>query len=146
MGNNNKQNNYFTTMISRYNGNQDFITFLKPEQIQKSAKERIFREMARGQIDYSQFGNYYLDVKFLENLIVAANDEMIQANVISNALYYFDMQFPGDYTVSRIHARQENLKMIYYTIYTRLCNVKFSNDIGYLTDIQYVLKDISKNM
>lgn len=146
MGNNNKQNNYFTTMISRYNGNQDFIPFLKPEQIQKSAKERIFREMARGQIDYSQFGSYYLDAKFLENLIVAANDEMINANVISTALYFYDTQFPGDYTVSRIRARQENLKMIYYIIYTRLCNVKFTNDIGYLTDIQYVLRDISKNM
>ena len=146
MGNNNKQNNYFTTMISRYNGSQEFVQFLKPEQIQKSAKERIFREMARGQIDYSQFGNYYLDNKFLENLIVAANDEMINATVISNALYFYDTQFPGDYTVARIRARQEQLKVIYYTIYTRLCNVKYTNDIGCLTDIQYVLKDISKNM
>ena len=41
------------------------MRFLKPEQIQRAAKERIFREMARGQIDYGQFGKYYLDGKFL---------------------------------------------------------------------------------
>ena len=141
-----KQNNYFTTMISRYNGIEDFIPFLKPEQIQRSAKERIFREMARGQIDYSQFGKYYLDNKFLENMIVAANDELINTEIICRSLLLMDTMYPGDLNVTRVRTRQEVLRFIFNIIYTRLYNVKMTNDIGYLTDIQYVLKDASKQM
>lgn len=140
-----KQNNYFTNMIQKYNGNRDFILFLKPEQIQKSAKERIFREMVRGNIDYAQFGIYYQNNKFLENLIVAANDELVNAQVISNALLYYDTCFPGDLNVARIRTKQQILVISYDCIYTRLMQVKMTNDIGYLTDIQYVLRDYAKN-
>ena len=142
--NNSKQNNYFTTMIQRYNGNVDFILFLKPEQIQKSAKERIFREMARGQIDYSQFGIYFQNGKFLENLIVAANDELINSQIISNALWYYDMNFPGDLNVSRILTKQQMMVKMFTCIYSRLLEVKTTGNIGILTDIAYVLGDISK--
>ena len=141
-----KQNNYFTMMISRYNGIENFVPFLKPEYIQKTAKERIFREMAKGQIDYSQFGQYYLDNKFLENLIVAANDELVNTDIICRALLLQDIMYPGDLNVVRVRTRQEALKFVYYTIYTRLYSVKMTGDIGYLTDIQYVLKDASKQM
>lgn len=143
--NNGKQNNYFTNMIQKYNGNADFVLFLKPEQIQKSAKEKIFRDMVRGNIDYAQFGFYYQNSKFLENLIVAANDELINAQVISNALLFFDTYNPGDLNVARIRTKQQMLVNIFSCIYTRLMQVKMSGDIGFLTDIQYVLKDYAKN-
>ncbi len=141
----NKQMNYFLSMIQKYNGNRDFILFLKPEQIQRSAKEKIFREMVRGQIDYAQFGIYYQNGKFLENLIVAANDELVNAQVITNALRFFDMYNPGDLNVARIITKQQMLVNIYNCIYSRLMQVKMTGDIGYLTDIQYVLRDYAKN-
>lgn len=147
MGNNNsKQNNYFTTMIQRYNGNVDFILFLKPEQIQKSAKERIFREMAKGQIDYGQFGIYYQNCKFLENLIVAANDEMVNSQIITNALRFYDVNYPGDLNVTRVMTKQQMLLNMYTCIYSRLLNVKATGNVGCLTDIAYVLGDITKNL
>ena len=142
--NNNKQNNYFTTMIQRYNGNVDFILFLKPEQIQKSAKERIFREMARGQIDYGQYGIYFQNGKFLENLIVAANDEMINSQIIANALGFYDMTFPGDLNVIRVMTKQNMLVKMYTCIYSRLLDVKATGNVGCLTNIAYALADISK--
>lgn len=143
--NSGKQNNYFTSMIQKYNGNRDFILFLKPEQIQKSAKERIFREMVRGQIDYGQFGIYYQNNKFLENLIVAANDELINAQIISNALLHYDTCFPGDLNVARIRTKQQILLICYDCIYSRLMQVKMTNDVGCLIEIQYVLHDQAKN-
>ena len=146
-GINNKQNNYFTSMIAKYGGKEDFVAFLKPEQIQRSAKERIFREMARGQIDYGQFGKHYLDGKFLENLIVAANNELVNSQVIVQALYWYDLYVSvGDLNVARVRTRQQNLAFIYECIYTRLCQVKMTGDIGYLTEIQFILKEPAKNM
>jgi len=143
----NKQNNYFTSMIAKYGGKEDFVVFLKPEQIQRAAKERIFREMARGQIDYGQFGKYYLDGKFLENLIVAANNELVNSQVIVQALYWYDLYVSvGDLNVARVRTRQQNLAFIYDCIYTRLYQVKMTGDIGYLTEIQFILKEAAKNM
>ena len=137
MGKNNN-NNYFSTSTSRY-GTDDFIKLLRPEQIQRSAKERIFREMVKGQIDYGKYGKYFLDIKFLENLIIAAENELRNNTVCFNALKFYDVNFPGDQDVV-YNMRETNIKMIaYYTILQRLQLLKYTSDIGVLTDIQYVL-------
>ena len=137
-------NNYFTSMQQRF-GTNDFIVALKPEQIQKSAKERIFREMVRGQIDYSLFGSYYEDPKFLDNLIIAANNEWENSQAIYRALKLLDMNAPGDIIVIRNLQRYEILQYIYSVISSRLYAIKMSGNIGDLTDIAYVLKDYSKH-
>ena len=139
-----QQNNYFTNMISRFNGNENFIIALKPEQIQRSAKERIFREMIKGQIDYTQFGNYFLDSKFLENLIIAAYNELTNNSVISTALQFYDMNFPGDVNIRYNTLKYQNLVIIYQNLLYRLQMVKESGNIGYLTDFQYVIRENTK--
>lgn len=133
-------NNYFTNMISRYS-TEDFVHFLKPEQIQRSAKERIFREMVRGQIDFSVHGKYFQDSKFLENLIIAATDELNNNIAVNAALEFYDMNRPGDMIIIRNRVKHSNLVAIYNAIVIRLNNVKFTGNIGYLTDLPYVLKD-----
>jgi hypothetical protein len=136
MGKNN--NNYFAVSISRY-GTEDFINLLRPEQIQRSAKEKIFREMIRGQIDYGKYGKYFLDTKFLENLIIAAENELRNNTVCFNALRFYDIHFPADQDVL-YNMREANIKMIAYsTILQKLQALKYTSDIGVLTDIQYVL-------
>ena len=136
MGKNN--NNYFITSINKY-GTKDFVPLLKPEQIQRSAKERIFREMIKGQIDYGKYGSYFLDSKFLENLIIAADNELRNNTVCFTALQYYDMQFPGNADVL-YNMREANTKLIAYNVlFQRLQTLKYTNDIGVLTDIQYVL-------
>lgn len=139
------QNNYFTFMVRKYN-DEDFVRFLKPEQIQKSAKERIFREMARGQIDYVEFGKYFVDSKFLENLIIAANNELMNNTTIGTALQYYDSCFPGQINVVHNINRYNALCFIFNNILQRLYNVKMTSDIGYLADIQYVLTNYHKYM
>lgn len=138
-----KYNNYFDIMISRYQ-TPDFVRMLKPEQIQRSAIERIFREMVRGQIDFSQYGNYFLDNKFLDNIIIAAADELDNNSAINKALAFYDTNYPGDATIIRNRYKISARVIIYNALYQRLSNVKMSGDIGYLTDLPYVLKEQSK--
>ncbi len=138
-----KYNNYFDIMISRYQ-TPDFVRMLKPEQIQRSAIERIFREMVRGQIDFSQYGNYFLDSKFLDNIIIAAADELDNNSAINKALAFYDINYPGDATIIRNRYKISARVIIYNALYQRLSNAKMSGDIGYLTDLPYVLKEQSK--
>ena len=134
-----QDNSYFGAMKRKFPNVPNFIWYLKPEQIQKSAKERIFKEMVRGNIDYSENGQYYQDTKFLENLIIAAQDELINNTIIRDSLRHFNYSFPGQMEVSKLLARYENLVYIMEVILNKLNETKFNGDIGPLTQIQYIL-------
>lgn len=137
---NNKQDmSYFGAMRHRYANTPNFIWYLKPEQIQKSAKERIFKEMIRGQIDYAQNGQYFQDPKFLDNVIIAARDELNNNTIIRDALKYTDMCFPGDLNRITLLSRYESLVVVFNEIYNRLYRLKFSGNIGELADLQYIM-------
>jgi len=139
------QNNYFTATLKKYpEGN--FIALLKPEQIQRSAKERIFREMVRGQIDYTDFGAYFQDSKFLENLLIAAQDELNNNTIICNALYLLDQKNPGNVDVFNLLNKYNTLCYIFNVLVNRLTGVKMEGNIGYLTDIQYILANCKNVM
>lgn len=132
------QNNYFTAMIHKYpDGN--FIFYLKPEQIQKSAKERIFREMVQGRIDYTLFGQYYNDSKFLGNLLIAAQDELINNTTIRNALVFYNTNFPGDQNTVYLCSKYESLVYVFSVLFEKFNIVKTTSNVGCLADIQYLL-------
>ena len=61
------KNNFFKQNISRLG--ETFISLLTPEQIQVQAK-RIVKELVRGEIEFEKYGMYFLDLKFLDNLIL----------------------------------------------------------------------------
>lgn len=136
-------NNYFTSTIRRY-GTDQFVVLLKPEQIQRSAKERIFREMVRGQIDYTEYGKYFLDSKFLENLIIAADNELSNNAVVSFALELCDSMYPGHIEVIHNRTKHNNLRIIYACILEKLNSVKMTGNVGYLTDIQFMLNSVKQ--
>lgn len=130
---------WFANMIRRYQDMPNFVNMIKPETIQRSAKERIFREMIRGQINYSDYGQYFLDNKFLENVIIAAQDELNYNITLRDALVFFDFNCPGQQSVINARAKHENLVYVFNVILNKLMEVKFTDNIGALTDIQYVL-------
>lgn len=142
--NNKYENNYFITMIHRYN-EEDFVWRLRPEQIQKAGKDRIFREMIRGQIDYSKYGKYFLDNRFIDNLIVAANDELNNNCIIYNALNFQDTYQPGNLAVSNLMNRYSNYVYIYQVLVDRLQAVKVTGNVGALIDINLVLGNLYRN-
>ena len=134
------QNNYFTAMNMKYK-TSDFIYYLKPEQIQKSAKEKIFREMVQGKIDYTIFGMYFNDSKFLENLLIAAQDELINNSTIRDALSLYVATYPGNQYSVNLLGRHDALSRIYTVLFDKLNFVKNTGNVGYLADIQYVLAE-----
>lgn len=128
---------YFGSMKRKYQDATNFIWYLKPEQIQKAAKERIFKEMIRGQIDYGENGQYFQDPKFLDNLIIAARDELVNNTTIRDALRFTDMNIPGQANVIINLSRFEGLSVVYNEIYNRLVSLRFTGDVGQLADLQY---------
>ena len=133
------QNNYFTNLEKKFMGDPNIVLKLKPEQIQKSAKERIFREMVRGQIDYSKFGRYYLDPKFIGNLLIAATDELNNNSTLSMALEFYDRYNPNDPKIINLLNKHRALTQIFIVIVGKLNDVSLSGNIGYLTDISCIL-------
>lgn len=132
--------NYFDFNIRKFNRN-DFIVLMKPEQIQRDAKNRIFREMIQGYVDYEKYGSYYLDSKFLENIIISAENELMNSNIIANALKLYDISNPGNSLVIMNKNKYEQLSYVYNVLYAKLSMVKSNQDISFLIDIQYILRD-----
>lgn len=141
-----RTNNYFDMMLSRYNGDEQFISMLSPESIQRSAKGRIFREMVKGEIDYTRHGKFFLEPKFLENLIIAAKDELRNKNTILYSLVFYDYNFPGNPDIIYNRTLHENLVYIYNTIVSKLNALKYCGDIGVMVDIRYILRGCQKYM
>lgn len=128
------QQNYFDQNIRQYG--EDFIMKLTPDRIQRAAKQRIFREMVQGKIDYVAHGKYFTDPKFFENLLIAAYDELNNNAVIKQALILFDAQYPGNNLVVVLKGKFISLEYIYMILYNKLLEVKFNGyNIGLLSDL-----------
>lgn len=140
MAKKNKENNYFSSNIKRWD-REDFLWQMRPEIIQRDAKNRIFREMVQGKIDYEKYGKYYLDPKFLENLIITASNELSNNSIVYIALENLDRSFPGNMEIVSNKTRYAGFVQIYSVLLNRLEAVKATGNIGYLVDIQYVLFD-----
>ena len=134
-----QDNSYFGAMKRKFQDATNFIWYLKPEQIQKAAKDRIFREMISGTIDYSENGQYFQDSKFLENLIIAAQDELVNNTTIRDALKFYNCNFPGQLNIIVLLAKYENLVYIYSILLSKLTEYKFTGFIGTLTNIKFIL-------
>ena len=130
------RSNYINEMVKRFG--DYWIVALKPEDIQRSGK-RIFKEMVRGNIDYETEGNYFLDPKFLENLIISCNNELEINTLYYNAVSFYQQYNPG---VPNIGPQISHLQIVCY-IYSALLNklnmVKQYQTIGYLADTSALL-------
>ena len=89
--------NYFEMNIQKKG--EDFLDAKSIDEIQRDAKKRIFQDMAFGNIDYEKYGRYFMEPRFLEQLIVTAFDEMENHRVKYTALKAFDNANPGDIRV-----------------------------------------------
>lgn len=133
-----KENNYFSFNIKKWE-REDFLVQMKPETIQRDAKNRIFREMIQGKIDYEKYSNYFLDPKFLENLLIVADNELMNNSTVYNALDFYDKCYPGIMEVVSNKTRYAGFVHVYSVLCDRLNILKLTGDIGCLIDIQYIL-------
>ena len=134
MANNKPRQNYFDQTIRQYG--EDFVYCLTPDNIQRSAKRRIFKEMVQGQIDYSIHGKYFSDPKFFENLLIASWDELQNNSILLSALREYDLHHPGDNRVIINVGRYNSLVYIFTVLYNKLYYMKQDNyNVGHLADI-----------
>lgn len=133
---------YLESMVRQYG--EDWLTLANPENIQNSAK-RIAKDMSKNTIDYEKYGKYFLDSKFMENLIIAYTNEYEEASLHYNALVYYQQYL---YQLSLLQqnnapmpnigpliAHDQSLMFIYNTILTKLNNVRLTSNIAELYDL-----------
>lgn len=134
------KNNYFKDMEQRYNNNGDnWIAGQTPQDIQKSARKRIFREMVNGAYDYEKVGKYFLDPKILENITLAASNEIDTYTLLYNAVGYYRQACPGYPNIGLELSHITNMLYIYSVIYNKLVQLKGTQNIAVLIDIAPML-------
>lgn len=132
--------NYFQDMENRYQGNEEsWINVISPQDIQKSAIKRIFREMVNGGIDYEVQGKYFLDARFLENLIIAANNKVEYYTLLNNSVSMYRVSYPMYPNIGAHFTHLQNLNYIYSVLYYKLLEVKNSINIAPLVEISPML-------
>lgn len=130
------KNNYFQDMEQRYQGNEEaWINLVTPQNIQRDAIKRIFKEMVNGGYDYEKYGRYFLDSRFLENLIVAAGTKLEYYTLLSNAVSMFRGYSPTYPNIGAHLTHVQNLNYIYSVLYNKLLEVRSTYNIAALVEV-----------
>lgn len=137
------KNNYITGLMKSYGEN--WIVALRPEDIQRSGK-RIVKEMVRGQFNYEEVGKYFLDGKFLDNLINAVDYELQVNSLYFNAVSFYAQYYPQIPNISVQINHLNALCYIYNVVLSRLQAVKSTGNIGYLSDISALLNSYKNHL
>lgn len=131
-----RANSYIQMMVNQ-NGDQ-WILALRPEDIQHSTK-RIVKDMVKGTINYEQYGKYFLDLKFLENLIIGVSNELEINTLNYNSCIFYYQAFPNTPNLGVHISHLEAVGYVYSIILEKLNAVKTTGNVGYLTDISGLL-------
>ena len=130
------KNNYIQMMVVQRG--TDWITTIRPEEIQNSTK-RIVKDMVKGNIEYEKYGSVFLDPKFMENLLIGVSTELESNTFNYNGCQMLYSAFPGTPNLAQHVNHLERLVYIYNTIKYKLETVKYSGNVGFLTDIPGML-------
>lgn len=130
------KSNYIQNMVNQYG--ETWIVTVRPEDIQRSSK-RIFKDMVYGNIDYEKYGKYFLDSKFLDNLIIACKNELETNTIYFNAVSFYKGYYPNIPNIGVHLTHLNTLCFIYSNILSKLNTVKQTNNIGYLADTSAIL-------
>ena len=136
MAKNNQQRNFITQQMQNYG--DEWIVAIKPEDIQRQGK-RIVKEMVQGKMNYEQVGKFFLDSKFINNLIVSLQNELEVKGLYLNAVSFYKQYYP---TIPNITYHENHLQAVCHicsTVLSKLYIVRDTQDIGYLTDIPGLL-------
>ena len=133
-----KKMNYFQTNIQRFG--EDFLDFKKAEEIQRDCKF-IFKDMVFGNIDYEKYGMYFMEPRFLEQLIIKSEIDAKKHNLKYIALHEFSIRY-NNTDAAQLAAIEANMFHIMNTINEQLLLVKYNNyNISYLTYLPSKLRD-----
>lgn len=127
---------YIESMVKTFG--DDWIVAMSPETLQRQGR-RIAKDMVRGSINYEVYGKYFLDAKFLENLIIACSNEYEVVSLHYNAMIMYQQYYPFIPNIMAVINHDWCESYIFGTIIQRLNNLKYSGNLGELYDIAGVL-------
>ena len=130
--NNKKRKNWFEQQIDRFGA--DFIHSIRADDAQKGAIN-VFRDLARGNINISTEGGYFLDPQFLENCIVSANSKQVFYRTLLNGLDASVRENPNistDQNFQIIYRNISNNLNAFIYIYQALYGIKNSQNLQFL--------------
>ena len=112
---------YFAEERGR-NNNPNFFVNMRDEDLRRQVK-RIVRDMVRGSIKYEEVGMYFLDMKFLENLIIGIKNEL-DINIMNyNACCFQYQYYPMIPNLGNHITALSNAITVYQTVLNKL-NIK----------------------
>ena len=95
--------------------------------------------MVRGDINYQALGSYFLDLKFLDNVIIACQNALDETILLYNALSFYHQYNPEIINIGLHETHLATLCNIYNTVLSRLQLVRTTGNIGWLADISAML-------
>lgn len=127
---------------------ENFLSFKDVTTIQRDAKKRIFKDMAFGNINYEKYGIYFMDPRFIDNLIIAAEDEMTNHMYKAQSLYMFDMANPGIQKVIALQAFEARLWSAFTIIWQHMSYIKNTNysDISQLPNLTFAISQYAQDI
>ena len=131
-----KNNNYFKQNIDKLG--DAFVSIIPPDQIQTQVK-RIVKELIKGDIELEVYGKYFLDLKFLDNLIIGISNELDTNTLLLNAVSFYKMYHPSTPNITLNENHLQALCYIYSIVLSRLQAVRTTQNIGCLSDISALL-------
>ena len=143
-----KRMNYFETNIQKFG--EDFLDYKRVDEIQKDCKY-LFRDMVFGNINYEKHGMYFLEPRFLEQLLIQSQIEARNHFIKRDALYQYNLNCNDDQgdqqlTIAQLTYIENDMGIIMDTIYNYLNHVKAYNDTSCLIFLPAVLKNFRKTM
>lgn len=130
------KNSYFKQQIDKFG--ETFVSLVTPDQIQGQAK-RIVKELVKGEIEFEKYGQYFLDLKLLDNLIIGISNELSDYSLYSTAVTFYKSYYPMTPNITVRENHLQALCYIYSVILSKLQLVRSTQDIGYLSDISALL-------
>ena len=128
----NKQN--YLQMVTKNGEDENWSVLQTPENIQRSSK-RIIKEIAKGLYDYEKQGKFFLDMKFLENLIIGLTNELEINTLNLNACRFYYQYYPQIPNLGPHILHLEALVRLFSLVIERLNYVKMTGNIGYMVDL-----------
>lgn len=146
--NNNNNNNYFAKNI-REKG-PDFIHYKNARELTNDAP-KIFREIARGQIDLMKYGEYFLDPQFLECCLQAAYNKysfhsISQSGVDMLITANMNQGIMIDNTMVAVKESHKRTAEAYCIIWNTLNGLKLNQDLSNLFVLASQLQNYKYNI
>lgn len=142
--NNKKKNNdYFSQSIQQYGEN--FLAYKNARDLEMDAI-KIFRGLARGNINIDRYGCYFLDQQLMQACLTTAYSKLMLFRIsfdgvsLLNDKIFASGQTP-DVSVITIMDYHKKSKEAYEILYNGLLNTSNTGDINYLLCMTNLLND-----